>query len=148
MPYNSLSALKTLCDASGWTTSNLSANKLLYLANMFHMSEDPNNRPLVDESFEAWDYGPVLPSVYHSAKVFGNKPIRNIYRSKPFVPQDTLARNLLQQAADFGKNKTPSQLVAITHWNQGAWAQHYSPGARGISIPNESILQEAAARTS
>ena len=146
MPYKSLSALKTLCEASDWSISNLAANKLLYLANMFHLSESPESEPLVTESFEAWDYGPVLPSVYHSAKVFGNKPIRNIYRGRQMVPDDTLAADLLRQAAEFGRKKTPSQLVAITHWPDGAWARHYVPGARGITIPTLSIAEEAAKR--
>lgn len=146
MAYNSLSALKTLCEHSGWTISNLQANKLLYLAHMFHMEETPDSDPLVRETFQAWDYGPVLPSVYHSAKVFGDSPIRNIYKNRVGIPENTLAYRLLSDAANFNQDVSPGQLVAITHWKNGAWAKNYIAGARGRNISNEDIIEEINAR--
>lgn len=145
MPYNSLSALRTLCKASDWTISNLQAQKLLYIAHMIHLSEGSSGG-LVNESFQAWDYGPVLPSVYHSAKAFGDKPIKDIYMSHPLIPAATRAQEILQEAAKFNAGKRPAQLVAITHWDKGAWAKHYVPGARQQIIPNEDIIEEARER--
>jgi len=144
--YNSLSALKTLCNHSNWTISNLQANKLLYIAHMLHIAKSPNNEPLVQEAFEAWDYGPVLPSVYHSAKAFGDKPIRNIYQNQITVVPNTLAYELLKEAAEFNVGKPASKLVAITHWEGGAWAKNYIAGARGQLISNADILEEVKAR--
>lgn len=144
--YSSLAALKTLCDYSGWTISNLQANKLLYIAHMLHIAQSPANKPLLLETFEAWDYGPVLPSVYHSAKAFGDKPIRNIYQNQSMVVPATLANKLLKEAAEFNVGKPASKLVAITHWEGGAWAKNYIAGARGQLISNADILEEVKAR--
>ena len=142
MAYNSLSALKTLCEHSGWTISNLRANKLLYIAHMLHLANSKGNKPLLNEAFEAWDYGPVLPSVYHSAKAFGDKPIRNIYKSKIGISAGSLADKLLKETAEFNVGKKPAKLVAITHWSNGAWAKNYVAGVRGRLITDADILKE------
>ena len=39
-----------------------------------------------------------------------------------------------------------AQLVAITHWQKGAWAKHYRPEVRHCIIPNSDILKEYRAR--
>ena len=41
-----------------------------------------------------------------------------------------------------GLSGSTNRLVAITHWENGAWAKHYVPGERGNIIPNEDIKQE------
>ncbi len=134
-----LQAAKYMCDTSGWQISNLSLQKLLYIAHMFHLGQ--HGTPLIDGTFEAWDYGPVQPNLYHKVKVFGSAPVQNIFHSVPDVSDGT-EKSLIHQAVDkLGKSK-PGLLVEITHWQEGAWAKHYLPGARGIMIPDNDILEE------
>ncbi|MCL6584270.1 MAG: DUF4065 domain-containing protein [bacterium] len=47
--------------------------KLIYFAHGWHLAI--TGKPLIDEQVEAWQYGPVIPSVYHEFKGFGNQPI-------------------------------------------------------------------------
>ena len=142
--HDSLSALRTMCEFSGWKLSNLKANKLLYIAQMVHMSKN-HGRPLVSEQFEAWDLGPVLPSVYHSAKIFGKKNIRDIYHNKRPIEEVGIS-DILKDAAAFGLKKKASTLVAITHWEHGAWAKNYVAGAKGQLISNDDIIEEIETR--
>jgi uncharacterized phage-associated protein len=51
----------------------LKLQKLIYFAHGWHLAL--RDQPLIDEYIEAWDYGPVVPSVYHEFKEFGNRPI-------------------------------------------------------------------------
>jgi uncharacterized phage-associated protein len=102
--------------------------------------------PMFLGSFEAWDYGPVLPEVYHSAKVFGSKPIRDIYQSYKLIPEESESGKILKEAAEFGLKKNASTLVAITHWKDGAWAKRYTPNSRGAVISNDDIAEEIKAR--
>lgn len=97
--------------------------------------------PLVSTNFEAWDYGPVLPVVYHRAKAFGSEPVRNVFQIAPEI-KGTVESAVIEEAVAALKDKTPGQLVAMTHWDQGAWAKHYSPALRGAVIPNADILEE------
>lgn len=144
MAISAISAAKYLCEKSGWTLSNLSLQKMLYLAHMVHIGR--HQKPLIHETFEAWDYGPVLPSVYHRAKVFGNAPVRNVFHGAADVigPEE---QETLNEAVQAMKDRSASDLVAITHWENGAWARHYS-GAPHEAIPNADIAEEYRARVS
>lgn len=139
MTVSVFAAAKRLGEKSGWSLSNLEMQKLLYLAHMFHLGH--HEEPLVSGLFEAWDYGPVHPSLYHRAKVFGSSPVENVFHSAPDLDDGTEAE-LLDDAVEQLSHNRPGRLVAITHWDQGAWAKNYVPGERGIVIPNEDILEE------
>jgi uncharacterized phage-associated protein len=54
--------------------SNLTLLKLLYFAHGWYLVE--HDRPLLNETFEAWEHGPVIPTVYHQFSRYGSKPIK------------------------------------------------------------------------
>jgi uncharacterized phage-associated protein len=147
MPVHPLTAAKRVCELRDWGASNLEINKILYLAHMLSLGRTEGARRLVTEHFEAWDYGPVLPSVYHRAKAFGKRPVQDVFRAFPYLRSGHEAE-IIEEVMDSVRDKTPAQLVAITHWNKGAWAQHYRPGAQGIVIPDRDILAEYRKRAS
>lgn len=144
MAVPALSAAKTLCEMQGWRLLNLELQKILYIAQMLHLGR--TGRPLLREPFEAWDYGPVIPSLYHRAKAFGSGPVRNVFHWERSVPEGSEELASLRQALINTRGMNPGQLVAATHWNGGAWARHYRPGVRGVTIPNRDILTEYNAR--
>lgn len=47
--------------------------KLVYFAHGWYLAASGN--PLINETVEAWRYGPVVPSIYNQAKIYGNSPI-------------------------------------------------------------------------
>jgi uncharacterized phage-associated protein len=56
--------------------SPLKLQKLMFLAHGWHLAIA--NSPLIEDEFaEAWQYGPVFPSVYHEFKEFGSGAIEN-----------------------------------------------------------------------
>lgn len=133
------SAAKRLAERSGWTLSNLELQKILYLAHMFHLGR--TGRPLVPGHFEAWEYGPVHPDLYHRAKVFGSGHVQNIFHgSKDLEPSPE--RDILDEAYDSLGKVGPGRLVNATHRKGGAWDANYLPGVRHCVIPNEDILKE------
>lgn len=140
MAVSALSAGKTLCELRDWTLSNLEAQKILYIAHMFQLGRV--GRPLVNEAFEAWDYGPVVPDLYRRAKGFGSEPVRNVFHWIDAVSPGSEEYRSLQDVANATRSFTPGKLVSVTHWDQGAWARYYRPGIRGIVIPNEAIRKE------
>ncbi len=134
------SAAKRLASRSGWTLSNLKLQKILYLSHMFYLGRT-DGEPLISGLFEAWDYGPVHPSLYHRAKIFGSDAVDNIFHDC-HEPDKGQARDILDEAYDSLGQVGPGRLVNATHRKGGAWDANYIPGAKNCVIPNEDILME------
>lgn len=142
MTVSPMAAAKHMCARSGWELTNLSLQKMLYIAQMIYMGEHEQARDkLISGHFEAWAYGPVIPSVYGQVKAFGKNPIKNVFHGVPSVVDPAKAQ-ALNEAYDQLASMTPGQLVSITHWQNGAWAKNYIPGAYGVPIPDADILDE------
>lgn len=138
-----LTAAETLIEIGGKAFSNLQIQKLLYLAQMFQLGQ--NDKPMFDEDFEAWKLGPVIPSVYQTAKIYGSRPVGKLFTDRTF-PADSSERAMLEKVVRELPDKSPWKLVSITHWDKGAWAKNYSPGEFGCVIPKADILSEYEAR--
>ncbi|KQP93759.1 hypothetical protein ASF60_13915 [Methylobacterium sp. Leaf113] len=121
--------------------TNLQLQKTLYLAQMTYMGQN-DGEPLFEGSFEAWDYGPVEPSLYRKVRMFGSRPVSDVFLDARRFGDDDPRREFLMGICRDLLSKPASELVEITHWEDGAWAKNYVPGARGVQISDEDINQE------
>lgn len=64
----------TYVNSKGDTVSPKKLQKLLYYVEAWNLVNLTN--PLVDEDFQAWVHGPVLPSLYHELKEFGYNDLK------------------------------------------------------------------------
>ena len=139
MAVSVLSAAKRVGETSQWTVTHLTMQKIIYLAHMFWLGIQ--DEPLVHGNFQAWDFGPVHPVLYHRAKIFGREPVENIFQGSPNIPADMAKNSGLDKfTANWGHNGP--KLIAITHSDIGAWAKFYDPDYLNIEIPNEAIKEE------
>jgi uncharacterized phage-associated protein len=142
-PIKPVSAARRMCERSGWSLSNLKLQKLLYLAHMIYMGN--NNARLIDGTFEAWDYGPVLPEVYNEARPYGSGSIKSgFWQAIPTM--DAGRANYLDNAYDQLGRLSSAKLVDMTHQPYGAWYKAYEPGYYHIRIRDKDILDEYNAR--
>ena len=135
------SAARYVCEQSDWRISNLSLQKILYLAQLEFMGEHDGAR-LTDTGFEAWDYGPVSPNLYHKIKIFGASPVEDVFFDALNLREESPRRRALQETCDMYLNLPPGELVEMTHWDFGAWALNYEPGVKNIPISDRDILSE------
>lgn len=140
MAVNVLVAAKRLAQRSGWTLTNLQMQKILYLAHMFYLGRT-QGKPLISGEFEAWDYGPVHPTLYHRIKVYGSDPVGNVFHNVPDLPDGPEA-NIIDEAYSSLGSVSASRLVKATHRAGGAWETHYQKGERNCVMPNSDILKE------
>src|SRR5262245_37828410 len=100
MAVSTFSAARRICEIGRWSVTNLQLQKILYMAHMVHLGR-PNTRalPLINDAFEAWDFGPVQPRLYHKVKIFGDRPIQDIFLSAPDL-QPSTERDVLSETAD------------------------------------------------
>ena len=146
MAIAAFTAARTLCELSGWSISNLHLQKMLYFAHMVYIGRN-NKEPLIREAFEAWDYGPVIPVLYHEVKGYGANPIRRgLYNEERIFGSPEEA--ILKEAWENLSKKSVAQLIHATHWENGAWQKNFKRSVRGITIPNEDIFEEYKKRTS
>jgi len=140
MTINVMSAAKRLAEKSNWCLTNLELQKIVYLAHMFYMGRN-GGQPLVSGNFEAWDYGPVHPELYHRAKIFGSDKVKSFIFSNTPDPSGS-ERAILDEAFASLGHVPAGRLVNATHRKGGAWEINYKPGVRGIIIPNSDIVSE------
>ena len=139
MSIPAYSAARYVCASGDWRVTNLALQKILYLAHMVHLGRTGHR--LIDGEFEAWDYGPVNPDLYRTVRMFGDKPIQNVFFGAPRI-FGTPEEEMLREACEHLLAKSSSELVAMTHRQNGAWAKNYVPGVRSIVIPDADIVAE------
>jgi len=144
-----------LAESEGRAITPLQLTKLVYLAHGWHLGL--TGKPLLDESPEAWQYGPVLPSVYHEFKSFGNEPITrrasemdwsNFEEKEISLPTDPSLeplRNFLRSIWRIYGKRTGGELSTITHlpgtpWYK-TWFELGGKDRRGAVISNDLIRQ-------
>jgi len=144
MGIRTMMAAKTIAESLDYNITNLAMQKLLYLSHMFHMGK--TGEALIDGHFEAWDLGPVEPSLYHMLKIFGNKPILGVFYEYQSFPEESMEKKNIDYILSSLEGKSAWQLVQITHQSHGAWAKNFSPDIQGMVISNSDIMEEYKAR--
>ena len=139
MSISIMSAAATACNTRDWRLSNLELQKLLYLAHMKFIGTH-GGAPLIREDFEAWKFGPVVSRLYHRVSKFGDGPISDVFNVNRnlALPEHQTIKDAVNQFRD----KTPGELVELTHRPGGAWDSYYMPRVSHIRIPNAAILTE------
>lgn len=123
------------CKQKGYSISNLKLQKILYFVQAAFLVDC--GRPCFTEQIEAWDFGPVVPEVYHYFKIFGSADIpefAGINSEAAIIRSD---REVINEMVDQCGKYSASLLVEITH-NQNPWREAYRKGYNN-PIRNESI---------
>lgn len=122
------------CSIAGDSISNLQLQKILYFIQRGYANR--KNTLLFADSFEAWRYGPVVPSVYYEFSSLGGRPISKVFFD---VKIDNDTSTIIDPIIETSREKYPWDLVSETHENGSPWQQVYEIGKR-VEIPNELFL--------
>ena len=135
----------------GYMLSNLKLQKLLYLIQALFLLK--KNEPCFKDEIVAWSFGPVVPSVYHSFKVYGASPIASYESYDPFDPLDPEETKhagfherlkeediiLIDSVLKSFKDWSAIDLMNLSH-NQRPWMDAYNNGkGKNTIISKESI---------
>nr|DAM94001.1 MAG TPA: hypothetical protein [Caudoviricetes sp.] len=133
----------TKCKKDEYPISNLQLQKILYYIQ--HDFLKKNNKPLFDDDFEAWKFGPVVPSVYYEYSYLGALKIYEEYDDYDKIIQN-LGDNILLINSTVCKKRNidPWTLVSETHAKGKAWDIIFKDGAGfGDVIPKQQIKDNA-----
>lgn len=126
MPYQSAKIANyflELAHEKDQSLTPLKLQKLLYFAHGWHLALESNGRPLLDEDIEAWEYGPVVPSIYHRFKTFRNKPIPSYAFGFPKLLRSEQGEigPLLSKVWEIYSPHTGMRLSNLTHLPETPW---------------------------
>lgn len=135
MPYKAkqvANAFITLANRDGLPIDPMKLQKLLFYANGYYVAER-DGQPLINEYFEAWDYGPVVPTVYYEFREYKDRPIRRFaytwneaLRRMIIAPQpvnDPVAEETISWVWNNYKQFSGRELSDMTHKDGAPWSQ-------------------------
>lgn len=130
-----LDVAKYIINANICDVDNLKLQKLLYYCQGIHYCLD--NTPLFDEDIEAWQYGPVVPSVYRKYKSYGLDIISK-FDNVEGLKLSNIDREAIDMTISYYGLMTGVALINKTH-QEDPWKSVFYPGKKHIIISKESI---------
>lgn len=132
---------------SGTILTPMKLIKLVYIAHGWHLGI--TNKPLLPEGIEAWQYGPVVPSIYNEFKKYGKEPVTEMfydYNSKTYpFPTDGEIVTFLDKIWNVYGKYDGLQLSALTHQKDTpwyiTWNQLGGRSSRAVMISDDLIKQ-------
>ncbi len=122
--------------------------KLVYIAHGWALGL--YDKPLIGEQVQAWQYGPVIESVYRNFKQYGRHPILRQQKDNPLsstIPtvEDADTKDFLDSVWNAYKQFGGLQLSDLTHragtpWDV-TWNENNGSSIKGAVIP-ETLIQE------
>lgn len=133
-------AILKIAKAQGKRLTPMQIVKLTYIAHGWSLGL--RGRGLFGNKIQAWQYGPVIPDLYHATKSYGRTPIplESIGNTDEVgvTPED---RAFLEGVfAKYG-HLSGIDLSYLTHRPGTPWKQVYEPGVMGIEIPAHLISE-------
>ncbi|OLF37597.1 MULTISPECIES: Panacea domain-containing protein [unclassified Psychrobacter] len=130
MKYSAIAIANAFIEqANNGKTNNLTPmklQKLMFFTQSWYLKS--SNIPLFDGNFERWQYGPVLPEIYHEFKKFGAKNINefgsDMWSERQKVnSSDHQVIDFLEKIIDIYGNYSGTELSWMTHQPETAWSR-------------------------
>jgi uncharacterized phage-associated protein len=141
-----------LAQDDGKQLTPMQVQKLVYFAYGWYLAI--TGERLLNERVQAWQWGPVIPSLYGEFKLYGSGPITekaaDFYSSGTTVgfifpriasddPKDTLALQVIAKVWSIYGKFSAIELSSMTHAANSPWSKYYDKNVRGTDIPDEAI---------
>jgi uncharacterized phage-associated protein len=104
--------------------------KRLYVAQLIHLGRYGDS--LFADPIEAWNFGPVVPTLYRKLRPFGRSRVTEL-DADPFEPATT-GQLAVHEAWTLTHHLTSGEMVTLTHRPLGAWDRARQAGSRSISL--------------
>ena len=88
---------------------------------------------MFNDEIEAWEYGPVVNTVYQKYKSQGDKPIYSSQIKNRMISEEVkeFIRSVLRKYGSY----TVDTLISMTHEEGTPWKKYYQEGKKHITIP-------------
>jgi len=107
--------------------TNLKLQKVLYFIEAYSLAV--TKKSLFSDPIEAWEYGPVIPTVYHEFKSHGSDPI--VLEDPALVKMKQDTKDMIEGVWNTFNKYSASRLVNITH-SHSPWINAYKTPKNGL----------------
>ncbi len=144
-----------LAKKDGQQLTQMQLQKLVYFAYGWYLAITGTR--LIDERVEAWQWGPVIPSIYKEFKRFGSSSVTEPAREVTFrdgkvgffpariqsddPKADGLALQVIKRVWDIYGKYSASALSNMTHAPNSPWSKTSDREIRGTDIEDTLIVQ-------
>ncbi|HAO24655.1 MULTISPECIES: type II toxin-antitoxin system antitoxin SocA domain-containing protein [unclassified Methylophaga] len=123
-PTTISSALLQKSSERNISVSNLKLQKLAYYCQGYYLAA--TGEPMFIDRIEAWDHGPVVPSLYHTYKIYGSAYIPGgSYQPVDLGSLPKMVLDIIDFVLDKWGNKGAWFLRNQTH-QEAPWREHYN----------------------
>ncbi len=124
------------CKSSGDSSvTPMQLLKLVYVAHGYMLGK--HGRPLLDEPVQAWQYGPVVPSVYHAVKEYRSAPVECV--AEKLEKFSTEECEVMDNVARTYGNLPGIVLSSATHRPGTPWQRTWQLAGKNAPISNDLI---------
>lgn len=153
MPYSAKAVANKFLELARQEDKQLTQmqiQKLVYISHGFNLAL--TNEPLIDEDVQAWQYGPVISSLYDEFRGFGNQPITseatittiddnfNINNTVPRI-NDEQTSQLINAVWNKYKVYSGPNLSDLTHRDGTPWSITLQNNSLRSTINNQVIRE-------
>lgn len=128
--------LDSCADAGDQAVTPMQLIKLVYIAHGYMLGR--HGKPLLDEPVEAWQYGPVVPSVYRAVKSYRSAPVVKVPGASAHDFSESERDIMNAVASGYGKVNA-LLLSSATHQPGTPWRQTWDTFGRNAPISNDLI---------
>lgn len=136
MSAKSLAAAQYLVDHAGKSLTPMKLLKLLYVAHGYSLGQ--NGVPLLGEKVCAWQYGPVVPSVYQAIRCFRSEPVSWVPGAQCGILNDAETA-ILDSVISIYRGATAIQLASATLQPSSPYTIIRGTSKSNAVIPDELI---------
>lgn len=108
--------------------------KLIYIAHGYMLAK--NETPLLIEPVMAWQYGPIVKSVYNAIRHYRDMPVKSVKGSKKEYPFCDKEKEIMNLVVDTYSKATAVSLSAAIHQGQTPWRTTWELHNENAAIPN------------
>ena len=134
----------TKCNKDGQPISNLQLQKMLYYIQYEFLTN--YRKPLFDDDFEAWKFGPVIPVVYYEYSHMGAFRIGADYEgyNKILIDMAQEETDMLNRIIADKRDINAWKLVDNTHKSGKAWDTAFKNGDGIGDVISKELIRENA----
>lgn len=142
MTYEVLNIAKYIVQRSnedGYPVSNLQLQKILFYSQREFLRK--SGKPLFMEEFEAWQFGPVVPSIYRRYCGSAALPL-TLYDKDDYGFIDEESKSIISRILKEKETLNPWDMVKDLHQPGRAWAIIYRDGEGAYDIIPKSLIRD------